>query len=257
MQNIKVAVIQSDIVWENKEKNYKNYQQKIQNLASDINLIVMPEMFNTGFIMHPITSPSHEVDIIEWMYSQVKGKDCAIVGSAATFTDSDKIANRLYFVTSDKTVHTYDKNHLFIHAGEDKKYVSGKKRKIIEYKSFRILLSVCFDLRFPVFNCNANDYDVLLNVACWPESRRGHWQALLKARAIENQAFVIACNRVGNDPNFSYAGDSIVIDYNGDVLAHAKFDETILISCLDKNKQINHREKFNFLKSQDSFILNL
>lgn len=257
MQNLKVAVIQSDIVWEDKQENYKNFAEKINSLGNDVDLIVLPEMFSTGFIMNPTTSPSNEEDVIEWMYSQVKGKNTAIVGSAATFTNSSKIANRLYFVTSNKEVFTYDKNHLFIHAGEDKKYVGGNKRKIIEYKGFKILLTICFDLRFPVFNCNKNEYDILVNVACWPESRRKHWQALLVARAIENQAFVIACNRVGEDPNFKYSGDSLIIDFNGDILCHEEYKESILKATLNKDAQKEHRQKFNFLASQDNFTLHL
>lgn len=256
MSNLKVAIIQTDISWENKSLNYKNLEQKITKLDNDVDLIVLPEMFNTGFIMDPTNGASTQEDIIAWLSSQVKDKDCAIVGSAGTFTD-DKIANRLYFVTSDGTVHTYDKNHLFLHAGEGKKYCSGNDRKIINYKGFNILLTVCFDLRFPVFNCNNHDYDILLNVACWPESRREHWMTLLKARAIENQAFVVACNRVGKDPNFSYAGDSMVMDYNGDTLAYKDFDETVLYATLDKNTQNEHREKLNFLASQDKFTLHL
>lgn len=256
MSNLKIAIIQTDISWSCKNSNYKNLEQKIAKLDNDVELIVLPEMFNTGFVMDPTNEASSQEDVITWLSSQVKNKNCAITGSAATFTD-DKVANRLYFVTSNGTVHTYDKNHLFLHAGEGKKYCSGNERKIINYKGFNILLSVCFDLRFPVFNCNNHDYDILLNVACWPESRREHWMALLKARAIENQAFVVACNRVGQDPNFSYAGDSMIIDYNGDVLAHKDFDETVLYGNLDKKYQLDHREKFNFLASQDKFTLDL
>ncbi|AJC48680.1 amidohydrolase [Allofrancisella guangzhouensis] len=256
MNKLTVAIIQNDIAWGNKDLNYAKLGQKIATLDQDIDLIILPEMFNTGFIMNPTSEASYEEDIVNWMYNQVKDRNSAIVGSAATFTDN-KIANRLYFVTSEKEVSTYDKNHLFIHAGEDKKYTKGDQRKIIQYKGFQILLTVCFDLRFPVFNCNNNEYDILLNVACWPESRRKHWQALLKARAIENQVFVIACNRVGNDPSFSYAGDSMIIDYNGGILAYEEYKEAILIAELNRNEQIQHREKFNFLACQDNFTLHL
>ena len=233
MSNLNIAIIQTDITWDNKDLNYRNLEQKIAKLDNDVDLIVLPEMFNTGFIINPTNEASSHDDIVVWLGSQVKDKDCAIVGSAATFTD-DKIADRSYFVTSDGTVHTYDKNHLFLHAGEGKKYCSGSERKIINYKGFNILLTVCFDLRFPVFNCNSHDYDILLNVACWPESRREHWMALLKARAIENQAYIVACNRVGKDPNVSYSGDSMIIDYNGRILAHEEYNEAILYEILDK-----------------------
>lgn len=256
MSKLKVNIIQSNIIWNDKEKNYTALEAKISKLDHDTDLVVLCEMFNTGFIMDPTNQASTQDNIIEWMYSQVKGKNFAIVGSAATYCDN-KIANRLYFVTPEKQVFTYDKNHLFIHAGENKKYSGGNERKIIEYKGFKILLTVCFDLRFPVFNCNNHDYDILLNVACWPESRREHWMALLKARAIENQAFVVACNRVGRDPNLNYSGDSMIIDYNGDILDHKEFDEAVLEATLDKDKQTLHREKFNFLASQDDFTLHL
>ncbi|KEI34638.1 omega amidase [Francisella sp. W12-1067] len=256
MNKLKVAIIQSDIIWGNKDLNYTKLEQKIATLDRGIDLIILPEMFNTGFVMNPTNEASFQEDVVNWMYDQVKNRNSAIVGSAATFTDN-KIANRLYFVTSEKEVYTYDKNHLFIHAGENKKYTKGNQRKIIQYKGYRILVTVCFDLRFPVFNCNNNEYDILLNVACWPESRREHWQALLKARAIENQAYVVACNRVGKDPNFSYAGDSMIVDYNGGILAYQEYKETVLIAELNKDKQIQHREKFNFLASQDNFTLQL
>ena len=256
MSALNVRIIQSDIIWDNKEANYKKLEQKISTLDKSTDLVVLPEMFNTGFIMNPTNEASTQADIIAWLKAQVKNKNCAIVGSAATFTD-DKIANRLYFVTSDDNIYTYDKNHLFIHAGEDRKYTKGHKREIINYKGFKILLTVCFDLRFPVFNCNNHDYDILLNVACWPESRRKHWQTLLKARAIENQAYVIACNRVGADPNLNYAGDSMIIDYNGEVLAHKDYEEAILIGTLDKQAQINYKQDFNFLASQDQYTLHL
>ena len=256
MSGLKVSIIQFDITWGDKEANYKRLEQKIAEIDNDVNLIVLPEMFNSGFVMNPTKEASNQEDIFAWMKSQVKGKDQAIVGSAATFKD-DKVVNRLYFATSDGVEHIYDKNHLFIHAGEDKKYAKGVERKIINYKGFNILLTVCFDLRFPVFNVNSNDYDVLINVACWPSSRRDHWQALLKARAIENQTYVIACNRVGDDPRFNYAGDSMIVDYNGEVLAHEEYKESILIADLNKKSMIEHREKFNFLMSQDEFTLHL
>ncbi|WP_150466993.1 amidohydrolase [Francisella sp. SYW-9] len=256
MSNLKVSIIQTDIIWDNKQQNYNNLERKLAQIDNDIDIVVLPEMFNTGFIMNPTNEASTEQDIIDWMSKQVKGKNYALVGSAATFTDT-KIANRLYFVTPEQKIHTYDKNHLFIHAGEGEKYSGGNKREIINYKDFKILLTVCFDLRFPVFNCNNNDYDILLNVACWPESRREHWQALLKARAIENQVFVIACNRVGKDPNVSYSGDSMIINYNGDILAHEEYKEAILTANLSKKDQQEHRKAFSFLASQDKFTLHL
>ena len=254
MSDLKVAIIQTDIAWGDKQFNYNNLAKKITAIAQDVDLIVIPEMFNTGFVMKPVDEPSNPKDITDWMYDQVKDRDSAIVGSAATYSD-DKIVNRLYFVTSDNTIHTYDKNHLFIHAGEDDKYSKGLQRNIVNYKGFRILLTVCFDLRFPVFNCNNHDYDIMLNVASWPESRRNHWQTLLKARAIENQAYVIACNRVGSDPSLSYAGDSCIIDYSGQMLVQDSYNETILSGSLSRQKLKEYRTSFDFLKSQDEFTL--
>lgn len=258
MQSLKVAIIQSDIVANNKEQNYINFAKKIKQVVGNVDLIILPEMFNTGFIMDLNISASSQDDVLAWMYQQIEGTNTAIVGSAAIFSANNMVANRLLFVTGDKNVDVYDKSHLFRHAGEHKKYSQGHERKIIEYKGFKILLSVCFDLRFPVFNCNNNDYDVLINVASWPSSRREHWMALLKARAIENQVYVLACNRVGQDSNLlDYSGDSCVIDFNGDVIHHNNNDETILISILDKELQLEHRKRFNFLESQDSFTLKM
>jgi predicted amidohydrolase len=254
MSDLKVAIVQTDIIWGDKQANYTNIANKISTISNDTDLIVLPEMFNTGFVMKPTNEPSYPEEISTWLYSQIKDRTCAIVASAATYS-GDSVVNRLYFVTSDNKVHTYDKNHLFIHAGEDDKYTKGTKRKIITYKGFRIFLTVCFDLRFPVFNCNNHDYDVMLNIASWPESRRNHWQTLLKARAIENQAYVIACNRVGSDPNLSYAGDSMIIDYNGEAIVQASYTETILNGSLSSEKLNEYRTSFDFLKSQDEFIL--
>lgn len=258
MSNLRVAVIQSDIVGNNKEQNYVNFAEKIQKIVHDVDLIVLPEMFNTGFITDMDVSISSEEEVSSWMYQQVKGSSAAIVGSAAIKTDSQLLANRLIFVTSDNDIYTYDKVHLFKHAGEHKKYVQGASRSIISYKGFRFLLTVCFDLRFPVFNCNNHDYDVMINVASWPNTRREHWKTLLKARAIENQAYVLACNRVGRDlARLNYSGDSSIIDYNGDVICESFNSESILFAKLDLLQQEEHRAKFSFLESQDDFVLNL
>ena len=254
MSSLKIHIVQLEIFWKDKNRNYEHIEGLLNNLPPT-DLIVLPEMFNTGFVTNPIaTEASSSDEIINWMQSVSSKHGCAITGSALTKVESG-LVNRLYWVEHEGNNHHYDKHHLFLHAGEGNFYQAGKKREVIDYKGFRFLFTICFDLRFPVFCANNNDYDVLLNIASWPSARSDHWQKLLVARAIENQAYVIACNRVGFDPNCHYSGDSAIIDYNGKIMVQNKNNEVILSSTLNLAQLNMHKEKFNFLVSQDKYKL--
>ncbi|WP_119328289.1 amidohydrolase [Cysteiniphilum halobium] len=258
MSSLKVAVIQSDIVWEDKFANYTHFEHIISTLET-CDLIVLPEMFNVGFTpnMNKAITDPHE--IIAWLIKQAQHKSAAIIGSVVVLNDLQKAVNRLFFVTPQAEVYHYDKYHLFVLSDEYKLLSPGKSREIVHYKGFDILLSICFDLRFPVFNCNNNDYDLLINIASWPAKRRDHWRTLLQARAIENQVYVIGCNRIGTDGlGFDYSGDSLCIHFDGEIQQDiAAYAPGVLYHSFDKNHLDDYRKSFKVLASQDKFSLNL
>ena len=197
---INVTLIQSDIIWEDKVSNLKNYQNKISQIEST-DLIVLPEMFTTGFSMNPKDiSETMSGETIQWMKSNASKMNSAICGSIIIEED-DKYFNRFIWVNPDGSICQYDKKHLFSFAGEDKNYTAGNEKIIIEYKGWKICPLVCYDLRFPVWSRNSEDYDLLIYVANWPTKRKLAWKSLLVARAIENQCYVIGVNRVGKDEN--------------------------------------------------------
>lgn len=212
---MKVALFQMDIKWESAPQNLDKVEKWVSELDADIELVVLPEMFATGFSMQPekVAQPM-EGEIVTRLVSLAHRSDKAIVASVAIAEDGEYY-NRLFFIRPDKEYHYYDKRHLFRMGGEDKKYASGTERLIIEYRGLRIMPLICYDLRFPVWSRNRNDYDLLIYVANWPGVRRYAWQTLLRARAIENQCYCIGVNRSGNDPKNSYTGDSVVLDYLG------------------------------------------
>ncbi len=259
MSNLTVAVIQSDITWENKEKNYQHFAEQIKAVDDSVNLIVLPEMFNVGFSANIKAALTEKKEIIKWMQTLSKQKKAAIIGSVITLNDSNQPVNRLYFVNEDGEIHHYDKRHLFVLSDEAKCLTAGNKRVIVKYKGFRILLSICFDLRFPVFNCNQKDYDLLVNIASWPASRADHWRTLAKARAIENQSYVVTCNRIGKDGNnLEYSGDSLCIHFDGNIKQDIpKNTPDILLHTFEKAPLDEYRQKFRVLDSQDKFELTM
>ncbi len=187
MSKLKIVGLNLNIVWKNKTENYKNIELALANVEADI--FLLPEMFSTGFCMDAEEIADRNNETLYWMQSFGKQRNTAVAGSVS-ISENDKFYNRFYFVKPDGRFEFYDKKHLFFYSGEDKIYTSGDQRKVIEYKGFKILLQVCYDLRFPVFQRNLGDYDLMLNVANWPNTRVEAWRTLLKARAIENQAFV-------------------------------------------------------------------
>lgn len=258
MSSLKVAIIQSDIAWEDKHQNYTHFEKIIAELAP-CDLIVLPEMFNVGFTPNMDKAITPEDEIISWLKHQAQHINAAIIGSVVVLNNMQKAVNRLFFVTPAGLVSHYDKCHLFVLSDEYKLLSPGQSREIVHYKGFDILLSICFDLRFPVFNCNDNDYDLLINIASWPAKRREHWRTLLQARAIENQAYVIGCNRIGRDGlGFDYSGDSLCIHFDGEIKQDiAAYTSGVLYHTFDKSSLDDYRNNFKVLASQDKFSLKL
>jgi predicted amidohydrolase len=222
----------------------------------EVDLIVLPEMFSSGFTMNPkAVAETMNGETIAWLQHLAKAKDCAITGSLV-IEENGKYYNRLVFVYPNGELKTYDKRHLFTLAGEDKVYTAGKEKLIIEYKGFRICPLICYDLRFPVFARNVEDYDVLLYVANWPKPRINAWDILLKARAVENMSYAIGVNRIGMDENeLEYVGHSQAVDFLGNYLLEAQETDGVFIVELDKEKLLETKNKLAFLEDKDQFRL--
>lgn len=253
---MKVAILQTDLVWENPIYNRLTIESKVLSSDKKFDLLVLPEMFTSGFTMSPErVAETMQGETIQWLKSLAKQKKTAIIGSLV-IEEEGNYYNRLVFVTPKGEVQHYNKRHLFTLAGEEKIYTKGTDKVIFEYKDWKICPQVCYDLRFPVFARNVEDYDLLVYVANWPKVRTQAWDALLKARAIENMSFVIGVNRVGKDANgHDYIGHSQVLDELGNELI-APFEESDLqVVSLNKKKMHETRTKLNFLNDKDAFEL--
>jgi predicted amidohydrolase len=256
MSVIRVALIQSELVWQNSAANLQYFEQQIQK-HKDVQLFVLPEMFNSGFSMDSTRiAETMEGLTVQWMQQQAKRADAAICGSVAISVEG-QIFNRLLFVTPCGLVQFYDKRHLFRMGGEQQHYQPGSERVIVSYLGFRFCLQVCYDLRFPVFARNQQDYDVLIYVANWPEPRRQVWRTLLQARAMENQAYVVGCNRIGLDGNgLNYSGDSMVVDYSGQILAELAISQNGVVTAeLNLTALQQFKQKFPAYLDADAFSL--
>lgn len=251
---MKIALVQTSLSWEDPTENRSQLSQKITGFMEEVDLIVLPEMFSSGFTMQPkAVAERMEGETLSWLHHLAKAKDCAIAGSLV-IEENGKYYNRLVFVTPDGSLKTYDKRHLFTLAGEDKVYTAGTKKVIIEYKGFKICPLICYDLRFPAFSRNQEAYDVLLYVANWPKARVNAWDILLKARAVENMCFAVGVNRIGSDHNqLDYVGHSQVVDYLGNYVLEPQESEGVYIITLDKPKMLETRGKLAFLEDQDAF----
>ena len=256
--SLHVAIIQADLVWENPNQNRENFTKKIEEITKDVDLIVLPEMFTSGFTMTPEhIAETEEGETIIWMKKMAFQKQAAIVGSVA-IKDNNHYYNRLFFVHQNGLVDTYDKKHTFTLAGEDKVYKRGNSKVIVSYKGFKIQPLICYDLRFPVWSRIAEeDYDVLIYVANWPKIRVHAWNTLLQARAIENMSYCIGVNRVGLDANnYEYSGHSAVYDALGKQLSNFKEDEEMIeITTLSKTHLTTIKEKLKFLDDKDLFFI--
>ena len=253
---MKIALIQTSLIWEDPTENRSHLAQKITGFMEEVDLIVLPEMFSSGFTMNPkVVAETMQGETILWLQHLAKAKNCAITGSLV-IEEKGNYYNRLVFVFPNGNIKSYDKRHLFTLAGEHKSYTAGIDKLIVEYKGFRICPLVCYDLRFPVFSRNEENYDVLLYVANWPKPRINAWDALLKARAIENMCYTIGVNRIGEDPNkHTYPGHSQMIDFLGDYLIEPQENEGVFITTLNKNTLLEARQKFGFLNDRDAFTM--
>ncbi len=254
---ITITLIQSDIIWEDIDANLRYYSSILNKLQEPTDLILLPELFTTGFTMRsrdlaePMNGPT-----VEWMAEQAKRFNCTLAGTVI-IEDGGNYYNRLIWMQPDHHLHYYDKRHLFRMSGEDEHYSPGNKPLTVTMKGFRIRPLICYDLRFPVWSRNRNDYDVLLYLANWPSPRRDVWNSLLKARAIENQAFTIGVNRTGNDgKQIGYHGESQVYDAKGKRIAYMGPKDTDPITIKLSLDELNaFREKFPVWRDADPFSI--
>ena len=254
---LKIAIVQHVIRWNELEWNLQHITSLLdRQLGAD--LYVLAETFATGFLAEGSSEKAglQAPQIVCWMKQQARRLDAAIVGSVATMDEDGLLRNRLYFVRPDGSYDYYDKHHLFSYAGETKEYVAGERRVVTEWRGVRLLLQVCYDLRFPVFSRNHGDYDAIIYVANWPARRCEVWQTLLKARALENQCFVVGVNIVGSDKFCEYLGDSVVIDAYGQTIASCvSGKEGIAVAELDMDALLRFRKKFPVLDDADEWPL--
>ena len=254
---MKTTLIQFDTIWEDKKANLEYIQNKVLNLPDTVDLIVLPEMFTTGFTMNPeLVAEEEQGDTLQIIQKLALDKQTAITGSWVV-KENGNYYNRLFFVFPDGSYKTYNKRHLFTLAGEEKIYEPGNEKLIVSYKGWNICLLVCYDLRFPVYSRIVNqNYDLLVYVASWPDRRIDAWDALLRARAIENMSYVVAVNRCGTDPNgVEYSGHSQAIDFVGKHIVKPLINEQIIITDLEKDPLQTARQKFAFLNDADYFEL--
>ncbi len=263
MSTLTISTIQSNLAWEEKQANLHMFEQKIKNIGEKTEIVVLPEMFSTGFSMQAKQlAENMEGETVQWMRRVSEDNNIILTGSVI-IEEGDNYFNRLIWMMPNGQYGYYDKRHLFAYAEEDQYYNPGNKRLIASVKGWKINLLVCYDLRFPVWSRQAPrsskettdaEYDVLIYVANWPQRRNHAWKTLLCARAIENQCYVVGVNRVGNDGNnIHYSGDSLVIDPLGEVLYHMAEVEDIFTITLQKEKLEEVRSKFPFWKDADSF----
>lgn len=248
LQPMNIACIQPDIRWNSPADNMRRLTDVIA-AHTGADLYVLPEMWNTGFVTNPSATAEHEDGpSLAWMRETARKHQCAMAGSMAV-CDGGRLYNRFYFVHPDGHVEHYDKRHLFTRGGEHLRFRPGERRVVVSYRGVRLLLQVCYDLRFPVFSRNRGDYDAVLYVASWPASRIEVWDCLLRARAIENQCYAIGVNRTGTDPSCSYCGGTTCFDAYGHRVAACQGDgEDVMMVTLDMERQKAFRQKFPVLQ---------
>jgi len=276
MSTLTITTIQSNLHWENKAANLAMFERKIRSIQEETEIVVLPEMFSTGFSMNPEPlAETMDGETVNWMKRVAADNGIILTGSViikevipslSGEAGKEVYFNRLIWMLPNGQFGYYDKRHRFAFAGEDDKYTAGTKRLIASAKGWKINLLVCYDLRFPVWSRQSTssfgedrkgpEYDVLIYVANWPERRSIAWKTLLVARAIENQCYVVGVNRVNNDGlNIYHSGDSMIVDPLGEILYHCSDDEDIFTISLDKTHLQNVREKFPFWKDADRFTI--
>lgn len=258
MSKLTLTLFQTSLHWENRSANLNHFSNLMAGSAGQTDLMVLPEMFTTGFSMQPEKFADTETgETLNWLKDKAGKYKTAITGSAMT-RDNGHFYNRLYLVQKDGAYQTCDKHHLFRMGEEQKHYTAGKGRLVVEYKGWRIFPVVCYDLRFPVWlrRTEQFNYDLLIVVANWPQRRAEHWKTLLRARAIENQCYVAAVNRIGEDGNGVYhSGDSALISPKGEILFQEADKEVVKSFQLDLQEVIQYRQEFPVGADTDSFEL--
>ncbi|MBR5205647.1 MAG: amidohydrolase [Alistipes sp.] len=248
----RVAIVQRDITWSDAETNLQALERELAGVEADI--VVLSEMFQTGFVTEP-QGIADEGATLEWMKRIARQLDAAVVGSVAV-REGEEYRNRMYFVKPNGESLHYDKFHLFSVGGESRHFTAGRERVVVEWRGVRYLLAICYDLRFPVWSRCRDDYDAMIYSALWPKPRREVWRTLLRARAIENQAYVVGVNRVGEEPTgLQYSGDSAVINYFGQAVEDMGDKSGIAIAEIDKEALDGFREKFAVWRDADNFEL--
>jgi len=260
MSSLTISLIQTNLFWENKKANLEMLQQKIEGIKEKTEIVIIPEMFTTGFSMKPeLFAETMDGETVKWMKKITAEKKIILTGSVI-IEENGKYFNRLVWMLPNGEYGVYDKRHLFAFANEHSHYSAGNKKLIASVKGWKINLQICYDLRFPVWARqdfqSENKYDLLINVANWPTKRNIAWQTLLRARAIENQCFVAGVNRTGEDGNkIYYSGDSMLIGPLGETIYKKNQAEDIYTFTLQKEKITETRNQFPFWKDADSFIL--
>lgn len=255
MENLKVTLFQAYLFWENIDKNLQNISLRLSSIREKTDLIVLPEMFNTGFTMNAEkNAETMDGKTVSWM-KQIAFKFDAVVTGSLIIKENDHFYNRLIWMRPDGTFEIYDKKHLFTLGKEHETYTAGDKQLIVNLKGWNIMPVICYDLRFPVWLRNTGGkYDLLLAIANWPENRAHHWRSLLPARAIENQSFIIALNRVGHDGNeLYYSGDSTCLDPSGNVVYYKRDEEDLYTFSINKSEVTKIRTAMPFLEDADEF----
>ncbi|MDA3614516.1 amidohydrolase [Polluticaenibacter yanchengensis] len=260
MNQLSISIVQHNIIWENKAANLEALASKIKAIKKT-ELVVLPEMFSTGFTMDPVPhAETMDGHTVQWIISQAQTKKIALVGSII-IQEHNNFYNRLILALPNGKVGTYDKRHLFAFAGEHEQYTPGEKRFITSINGIKINLQVCYDIRFPVWARQQQpdgeaEYDVLINIANWPQKRSYHWKTLLTARAIENQCYVIGVNRTGVDGNgHHYNGQSRIINPLGNTVYAANILEDVFTYTITKEEIEKIRNDFPFLKDADDFSI--
>lgn len=255
MQDLKITIIQSDLAWEDKVRNTALFSKLIET-SGYTDIVILPEMFSTGFSMQASKlAETMDGQTMQWMKATAAEMNVIISGSFIV-EENDKYYNRLIWMRPDGTYDFYNKRHLFSLAGENEIFTQGTERLIVEHKGWKICPLICYDLRFPVWSRNQDNYDLLLYIASWPERRMNAWTQLLTARAIENQCYVAGVNRIGSDGNNIYhSGNSLLIDPMGKTLWEMIHDRAVYTATLSSDFLHEVREKLPFLNDRDSFYI--
>ncbi len=256
MQDLTVAYLQYNIQWHDWEANVAIIERHLSDLQREIDLLILPETFSSGFTIDPNPVAQHmDGPVVNWMSETARSRNHTVIGSVI-IEDDGAFYNRLVCAHPDGAISHYDKRHLFSYAGEGAQFTKGNHRLQFKIRDWTICPLICYDLRFPVWSRNTREYDVLVYVANWPTPRVEAWQALLKARAIENQAYAIGVNRTGRDNNdFRYPGSSEVFDMSGHSLHKSSSEDELAVVVLNKAILETYRAEYNFLADKDSYIL--